>query len=211
MKMNWKVLKKPGFIIGAIVLFFIVLFFVNRSGGGSSASTTTNATGPSEALQAAALQAGTQTQLAQIAAGVQMAAIQADYAKSQDANTTGLAVAQLQAQVSTNQLAAEKAISEQTIAAQVHGMDLQYQTQVANNGFALDYAKQAYDYSLATTAMNVNLQENLAQQQTKAYEFSGFQSLIAQFGNPARREALIPQLMQFAGNGNTTSSVTVSA
>jgi len=193
MKMDWKTVKKPGFIIGAIVLFFVVLWFVNRSGGGSTGTIqTSNGVDPNQ------LAAATQIQLAQIGAGVQVAAINADYAKSQDQGQVALALAQIQAASDAQNIAAQRDIAEQTIALNAHQMDLQYQESVNSNATALAYEQNSYNYALQTNAQNIAFQENLSQQQLTAYEFAGIKDVIQQFGNPARRQAYVPALVQFA-------------
>lgn len=186
MKINWKYLKRPPVIIGGIVLFFIILFVVNHSKSSSSAVVTSGGPDPNAVL-------GAQTQLAemQIQAGVASQAAQLDYAKTQLGADTTLALAQVSAALSTQQLAAQKSIADETLAMQSHQADLAYQQSINNNSFAIDYAKQAYDYSLATTAIGATLQQFLATQQLKAFEFSTVSGLIAQFGNPARRQQLI--------------------
>jgi hypothetical protein len=208
-KFNAKLFKKPSFIIGGIVLFFIVLWMINR--GSSANAAATGSTGPSENLQLAQLQAATSLQAGQIAAGVQIAGINADYAKSQDANSVALAVAQLQAGYQNNALAVQKALGEETIAAQVHNMDLNYQQSVNANNFALAYAAQAYNYSLTTNQQNIAFQENITAQNIGYNEFNTTADIIAHFGNPARREALLPELGQIIEgqpiNVNTNTNV----
>jgi hypothetical protein len=193
MKFAFKKLMKAPYLIGAVILFFLLLYFMNRGGGASSSTVTTGTTtDPNAAL---AMQLGAQVQAAQINAGVQMAAIQADYAKTQDSNSVGLAIAQLQANNTNNQTAAEKDIATATLALQAHQSDLAYEQSVNNNNFALGYAQEAYNYTLANTAMNVDLQKTLASDQLKGYEFGQEASIIANFGNPARRQDLMENLI----------------
>jgi hypothetical protein len=206
MKINWAYLKKPSVLIGAVILFFILLFMLNKGGGsGASSGQTVVNSGPTDAQVAAQ----TQLAMAQIGAGVQSAALQIDYAKSQDQNATALAVAQIQGTLQGQSLQVQREIAAQTVAAQVHGLDLQYQTAVANNSFALDYAQQQFTYGLTSQAINAGLQQNLAtlsantqlqmsQDQLEAYKFGTLTSAIGNlkksdqddtleriFGNPA--------------------------
>lgn len=151
MKLKFGLLKKPVYIIGAIVLFFIVLIVVNRRASSTSTTVAANS-GPSDA----AIAAGANLQMAQIGAGVQIAGINADLAKTQGGNDIALAIAQLQAGNSNNQITAEEQIAAANLAMQTHGLDLNYAQSVQNNQFALDYAREAYNYSLAGQAMSLD-------------------------------------------------------
>jgi hypothetical protein len=186
MKINWQFLKKPSVIIGAIILFFILLFLLNKGSGASGGTQVVNA-GPDPAQVAA------QMQLAgmQISAGIQGQAIQADYAKSQDANQTQIALATIAAAANTQSLAVQQAIAAQTISAQTHGLDLQYQTALANNNFALDYAQQQFNYGLASSAINANLQAHMADNQLDAYKFGSALAVIPTLKKGDRDNALI--------------------
>lgn len=190
MKVNWAYLKKPSVLIGAVVLFFILLFLLNRSGGSASSGQTVVNQGPSDAQVAAQ----TQLALATISAGLQGQAIQVDYAKSQNSNETQIALATMAAALQTQDTAAQRDIAAQTVAAQVHGLDLQYQTALANNNFALDYAQQQFNYGIATTAINANLQAGLSKDQLTAYGFNVAGGAIAS-AKSGDRDQLTAQLI----------------
>jgi hypothetical protein len=174
MKVNWAYLKKPSVIIGAVVLFFILLFLLNRNGGSASSGQTVVNTGPTDAQAAAQ----TQLALAQISAGLQGQAIQLDYAKSQDANDTQLALATIAAAAQNQSLAVQQEIANRTIDAQTHGLDLQYQTAVANNNFALDYAQQQFAYGIASQSITANTQMQMSADQLRALQMSTNASIV---------------------------------
>jgi hypothetical protein len=167
MKIHWQFLKKPSVIIGAVILFFIILFMLNRGGSASNGTQVVNA-GPSDA----AVAAQTQLAIAQMSSGLQGQAIQADYAKSRDSNDTQLALATIAAAVQGQTLAVQGAIAQQTVAAQVHGLDLQYQTALAQNNFALNYAAEQFNYGLASSAINANLQAHMADLQASSFNLA---------------------------------------
>jgi hypothetical protein len=172
MKVNWSYLKKPSVIIGAIVLFFVILFLMNRSA--SSATTTAVSTGPSDAQVAAQ----TQLAMAQIGAGVQGQSFQVDYAKAQDANQTSIALATIAAASDAANTAAQQAIASQTVAAQVHGLDLQYQTSIANNNAQIAAMQVQANYGLASAAINANTTIQLSADQLKAYGYGAITQAI---------------------------------
>lgn len=93
-KFSFRVFKKGKpiyWVIGAVVIF--VLFYLMFNKGGSSSTTSggvvVQSTGPSEAMQAAALQASTVMQSAQLSANVEAARIAAE----RDASGLGAQVA----------------------------------------------------------------------------------------------------------------------
>lgn len=167
MKIHWQFLKKPSVMIGAIILFFILLFMLNRGGSSASSGQVVNA-GPTDAQVAA------QTQLAMATMGSQLQgqALQVDYNKSVDSNQTQLALATIAAAAQGQSLAVQEAIAAQTIAAQTHGLDLQYQTALANNNFALNYAQEQFNYGLASSAINANLQAHMADLQASSFNLA---------------------------------------
>lgn len=202
MKINWKFMKKPSVIIGAIVLFFILLFLLNRGGSSSSSGQTVVNTGPSDAQ----VNAQTQLAMAQISAGLQGSAIQLDYAKSQNANETGLALAQIAAAVQGQQTAAQEAIAAQTVAAQVHGLDLQYQTGVQNNQFALNYANAQFGYGLASQAITANTQLEMSRDQLLAYKMQTDAGLVTSLAG-RNKYSSIALPAYFAASANITNQI----
>lgn len=161
MKIHWQVIKKPSFIIGAIVLFFVLLFFLNRSGASANGSAAVQ--GPSTDPAAA------QLAMAQIQAGVAGQGISADIAKAQDQDQTAIALATIAAASSAQQTAAQQAIAAQTIAVQAHGLDLQYQSNIVNNQAQIDAMAINANSVLAQTVVNANLQSHLADLQSSSF------------------------------------------
>lgn len=215
MKINWKIVKKPSFIVGAIVLFFVILWLMNRHASTSSSTTSGIVTAPT--VDPNQLAADTQIQLAEISAGVANAQTAGQVAQINAAGNVQVALAQIaaatqnqQTQVSaalgSQQIAAQAATDQANIALQAHAIDATTAQNASNNQFQLDYAKETYDYGLQTQEVNASLQQTLAANQLQAYEFSGLVSTVQQFGNPARREALFPQLAQFASTAPATVS-----
>ena len=195
MKINWAYLKKPSVLIGAVILFFILLFLLNKGGSSSSSGQTVVTTGPSDAQVAAQ----TQMAMAQLSAGLQGQALAIDYEKAHDANATQLALAQLALTGQNQSLAVQQSIAQQTIAAQTHGLDLQYQTALANNNFALDYAQQQFTYGLASQTITANLQAEMSAQQFAAFKFGTIAQLAANAGHdgiPGSGNRYISQLSQ---------------
>jgi hypothetical protein len=164
MKIHWQILKKPSVIVGAVILFFIILFVLNRHSGSAAQSQVVNQ-GPDPATVAA----NAQLAMAQLSAGVQGQAIQADYAKSQDTNSTQIALATIAAAANAQQTAAQEAIAAQTVAAQVHGLDLQYQSNITNNQAQLDAMALQGNFGLASQALSSQLTSHLAELQANSF------------------------------------------
>lgn len=168
-------MKKPSVIVGAVILFFVLLFLLNRGGGSSNASGQTVVNqGPTDAQVASQ----TQLALAQISAGLSGQAISLDYAKSQDVNQTQLALATIAAGAQGQSLAVQQEIADRTVDAQTHGLDLQYQTAIANNNFALGYANQQFQYGLASQSITAHTQEQMSQDQLTAFQMSTNANLV---------------------------------
>lgn len=190
MKINWRYLKKPSVIIGAIVLFFILLFLLNRSASASTSGTTTVSTGPSDAE----LAAQSQYAIAQLGASVQGQSIQAGLASQQDQDQTQIALATIAAAVSNAQTAAQQAIATQTVDAQVHGLDLQYQTAIANNNAQIKAMQVAAGSTIAQAAINANLQAALSANQLAAFKAQSMAMAIGS-ANPGDRDQLTAQFI----------------
>lgn len=184
-KFSWGYVKENPVMFGIIFLVFGLLLWVliNRGASGGSGSTTYVASGPSEALQAANLQAGTQVQLAQIQAGTanNAAAFQLEALSTQIEGQ--LAVTALEAQFRTLELAANERLTElqtnASLAALTAQLTTQRQMSADANSFALDYARAANDAAVSTVMINAALQRDLGAQQTEAYK-AGLQTSILQ-------------------------------
>lgn len=110
---NFYTKNKPLFIGGAVLVGGVILFFVLRGGGGAAASTGGGPSGPSEALQAANLQASTQLQ------GQQMA-VQGE-----------IALATLAAQSRAQEMQLQMLGLQQQTAAQLQLADIQSERELA--------------------------------------------------------------------------------
>jgi hypothetical protein len=182
---SWEYVKKNPVMFGVIFVVFGLLLWllINRGASGGSGSTTYVASGPSEALQAANLQAGTQIQLAQISANSanNQAAFQLEALSQQIEGQS--AIAALEMQFRTLELAASERMTALQTNASLAALQAQLNTQAAmtesNNAFALDYAKTAQDAAVATVAINAALQRDLSAQQLQAYE-SGLRTSVLQ-------------------------------
>lgn len=201
MKVKWSYLKKPSVIIGAVVLFFILLFMLNK-GGSASKSTQVVNTGPSDAQVAAQTQMG----MAQLSAGLQGQALQVDYAKAQDSNATQIALATMAAALQGQSLAVQRDIAAQTVAAQVHGLDLNYQTSLANNDFALKYAQEQYDYGITSQAINANTTLQLSAQQLQAFKLSTDAMLVTSLVGHNHYSSIALPAFFSAQNGSGTAN-----
>lgn len=182
-RFSWDYVRKNPVMFGAIFIVFGLLLwlFLNRGAGGGS--TTYVASGTSEALQAANLQAGTAIQLKQIDAQVanNAAAIQLEALASQIEGQMGMAALELQYR--TLELAASERMSELQTSASLAALTAQLNTQASmsadNNAFALEYARSANDAAIATVAIGAALQRDLGAQQLQAYE-SGLRTSVLQ-------------------------------
>lgn len=185
-KFSWEYVKNNPVMFGVIFVVFGLLLWVliNRgASGGGSGSTTYVASGPSEALQAANLQAGTQIQLAQISANSanNQAAFQLEALSQQIEGQS--AIAALEMQFRTLELAASERMSALQTNASLAALQAQLNTQAAmtesNNAFALDYARAANEAAVTTVAIGAALQRDLGAQQLQAYE-SGLRTSVLQ-------------------------------
>jgi hypothetical protein len=186
MRMNWKILKNPKFIVGGLVLFVVVLWMVNRSGGGGSTVVQAGNSAPADNTLA----------LAQIQAAMAGNQTAAAFAAIQDQDQTQIALATIAAAAHAGEISATAniaalgiaeqgheaelaaALSSVGIAAQSHAADLQYQTNVATITAAVQTAQMAYDSANYTVATNAALQVHLSDNQLQAYEFGTAASII---------------------------------
>lgn len=230
MKMNWKYIKNPKFLIGAFVLFFVVLWLVNRSGGST-------ASGVIQANPAPTVAQDNTLALAQIQAAMSGNQIAAAFAANQDNNQTSIALATIAAAAHAGEISATAniaalgiaeqgheaelaaALSNVGIQAQVHAADLQYQTNIATITAAVNTAQMAYDsanytaqlaynsanYSIAT---NAALQTHLSDNQLTAYEFGTAASIIPSLKAGDRDNAYYAFIEGYAPNApNLTQAI----
>jgi hypothetical protein len=174
-KFSFAYVKSNPVMFGVIFVVFGLLLWMLLNKGHSSGSTQYVASGPSEALQATALQAGTQVQLAQIgnAQATQMGAIQLEALSRQLEGQQNLAV--LETQFHTLELASNERMGDKQIEASLGALQAQLNNNLAttesNNGFMVDYARVAADSATNQIAINASLQRAMSQDQLEAYEY----------------------------------------
>ena len=175
-KFSFEYVKKNPVMFGVIfVVFGLLLWVLINRGGGASGSTQYVSSGPSEALQGAQLQAGTQVQLAQIQAQTQNAggAFQLEALTRQLDNQAMLAGVEMQYRVL--ELGASERLTELQTGASLAALTAQLSANrdmaADNNAFALGYAKQANDAAVQTVFINSMLQRELGSQQLEAYKY----------------------------------------
>lgn len=166
-KLNLQVFKKgkPIFwIIGGVVVFVVFYLMFNKGSGGASTGTTTvMQSGPSEALQAASLQASTAIQAAQISANVEATKIGAE----RDANV-------LAAQVALAQLSSGEHVALEQLEADRAAMELNASTNLLVNEQNLNYGLETARLAANTELGRKQIDANLLTQQlaTNAAMFS---------------------------------------
>lgn len=129
--------KARPFLIGGVVLIGGLVIFMMMRGGGGSQTVQAGASGPSEALQAAQLQATTQLAIAQLGANQQATQTAAElqafmYGKDAD---TELALLQTDraAAIQLAGVAAQQAIAMEGQYTQQYGLEVQKQIALSNN------------------------------------------------------------------------------
>jgi hypothetical protein len=174
-KFSTTYVKQNPVMFGVIFVVFglLVWMMLNRGSGGGSTSVVQ--TGPSEALQAAQLQAGTQVQLAQIGAAQSnnAGAIQLEALSRQIEGQQSLAL--LETQFHTIELGANERMADNQVTASLTALQAQLNnslaTTEANNSFALGYAKNATDSAVQMTAINAMLQRSMSADQLEAFKY----------------------------------------
>jgi hypothetical protein len=183
MRFSLSYVKSNPVLFGGIVVVFGLMFWLlmNKGAAGSSAPTYVSS-GPSEALQVAQLQAGTQVQLAGISAQSANAqgAMQLEALSRQIEGQIGMA--QLEAQYQTLALGVESQLSKLQIDASLAALNSQMANNLAiteeNNSFQIGYAKVAYDAAEAQAFMGAALQRDLAVMQADAYKQSNLLAIL---------------------------------
>jgi hypothetical protein len=173
MKFNFEYVKKNPLMFGAIFVVFGLFLWLalNRGSGGT---TEYVATGPSEALQAANLQAATAIQGQQIQASSQnaIAAYQLEAMSRQIEGDQSLAI--LEVQYKTLELAATERMTQGQTEASLLALQAQLNNSLSlaneNNSFMVDYAKVAADSAMQTVAINAALQRAMSADQLEAYK-----------------------------------------
>lgn len=155
-KISLRVFKKgkPIFwIIGAVIVFVVFYMLFNRGSGAAASSgggVTVQQTGPSEAMQAASIQAATAIQGAQIAAGIELARVQATRDQ-----------AALAGQVALAQLGSGEKVALATLDADREAAVLNAQTNLlindANLSYGLETARIAGETATALRAMEIGV------------------------------------------------------
>jgi len=213
-KFNLEYVKKNPVMFGAIFVVFGLLFWVLISRGSGSGSTQVIQTGPSENLQAAAMQTGAALQAKQIeAASAQaMGAYQLEALSRQIEGQYSIAI--LEAQYRTAELAASERMGELQTTASLAALQSQLNAQTqaieSNNQFMVDYARVAADSATMNSAINAALQRDLSAQQLDAYKYgldtsikNTALSLVSSLKKKNRDEALTALGSSFTGTPNT--------
>lgn len=162
--------KSPWILGGLIIVGGIVVFAIARNMGGGGSSVEYVQSGPSEALQAAQLQANTalmgqqyqaqaQIGLATIQAQAQATEVAAQLAAQKALYETQLAVADL-----TSGRELQAILSQNQSAASIQAMQIQSQQQMFNAQLQSDYNRDALaaEAMTAQASLNAQLQTNLA-------------------------------------------------
>lgn len=204
-KLNLAVFKqgKPIYwIVGAVVVFVLFYLMLNK-GGSSSGATSYVATGPSEAMQAQALQAGTAIQGAQIAANIEALRIQA-----------GRETALAGATVASEQLASGERVAMAQLSHDTALANLNAQANMLINEQNIEYgietARLAADTQLGLRALDIGLLQTQLETQAHMFQTQSTnliaQSLIGQVGNLKKKnrdEALAYLASASLGTPNT--------
>lgn len=213
-KFSLSYVKKNPVMFGAIFVVFGLVFWLLMNRGASSGSTQYVSSGPSEALQAAQLQAG--------------AAIQAKQIDAQVANTAGAiqlealsqqlegqaAIATMELQYRTLELGANERLSElqttASLAALQSQLNAQAQMSADNNAFAIGYARVAAESAVTQLAIGAALQRDLSAQQLEAFKYGTdasikqtVLSMIPSLKKKDRDNALTSIASGYAGVPNT--------
>jgi hypothetical protein len=206
MRFNVAYVKQHPAMFGTIfVVFGLLLWLMLNKGHASSGGGQYVTTGPSEALQAANLQAGTALQLKQLdlAGAAQSGQMQLAALTAQINGQEQMANMQMQyqfAELAANSALGSKQIDASLIALQAQ-LDNQLETTNSNNQFMVDYAKVAADNATAQVMINANLQATLGAQsvdlqkqlsadQLKAYTVGSLASVIPSLSKSDRDNTL---------------------
>ena len=180
--------KNPVMFGGIIIVFGLLLWLLmsGRGGGAASGGGTVVSSGPSEALQAQAMQvnAGVQTATLQANAALQSKQIEAAMSQQRGAlelealtrNIEGQEnLALMQQQYMIAELESNRALSSEQTAASLAALQTQMSYSLAqtesNNQAMIDYASVAADSATTQLAINAALQRDLSSQQLEAYKY----------------------------------------
>jgi len=200
MKINWKYLKNPKIIIGAVILFLVVLWMLNRGAGASpSGSNVVTNSGPTDAQVAAQ----TQLAMAGIAASVANNQTVAGLQAIQEQGDIAIALKTIDANTASQVTAAQQYIAAMGIAAQSHAADLSYAMGVSNNELAFNTAKMAYDSANYSTAVNAGLTAQLSHDQLVAYQTGTLANLASTLKPGQKDQAFAELTYSITGSGGT--------
>jgi plastocyanin len=203
MKLNLRVFKqgKPIYwIVGAVFLFIVFYLVLNKKPASDTTGTTSYvSTGPSEALQAQAMQINAGITTAQIGASVQVQQLQEQQSEANYALTAALAQVSAGQTVSLAGIDAQKAADAENAAANI-------QINQDNNSYGLETARVASQTQIGLAQISADTVTH--QLDTNAAMFAEqsknlvAQSLIASIANfKHKNEALdtiVPLLDNFA-------------
>lgn len=183
MKFSVEYVKQHPVMFGTIfVVFGLLVYLMLNKGAGAATQVVT--TGPSEALQAAQLQAGAAIQAKQIDAAVASQSAQANLAAITAQINGQETIANMQMQYQMAQLAASSALGSKQIDASLLALQAQLDNNLeltnSNNSFMVDYAKVAADSAVQQVAINAALQQSLSADQLQAYKTGALLSAVSQ-------------------------------
>lgn len=185
-KINVAYVKQHPFMFGTIFLVFgVFLWMLLNRGESSSASgggTTVVNPGPSDAqvmagvaLQQAQIDSSTQMGLAHMASDTQIGLAQLEIAAHHDDNSAQRDLAAMALTAQMAEIQASYNLGKGQLEASVASLGMQLSNNLAitqsNNGFMLDYARQANDAATAQLMIGANLQATLGAQALDGYKY----------------------------------------
>jgi hypothetical protein len=169
--------KQHPYITGSLVVGLIVLYIVLR---GNQSQQQITSTGPSEALQAANLQAQTQQNLASTAVSAQDSQLNAAIAAKQIDAATSLANIQAQSQVALTNLADTKDVQSQQITAQQDVATQQVNAALQESQFQSIAQQKDAELQAAVAGAQIGAQQALGEQQVQAQvQIAGIQADVS--------------------------------
>lgn len=163
---------RPFIIGGGVLLLGVVLFSLVRGASGAQSAATSSG-GPSEALQAAALSANTQTSIAQIQANSQANGVAAQLAAALDSSAHDISLANIAAgshgqdvdaslQLGMAQLSAQQNIAALTAHTADLGIESQAGVQIAGINAQTLVAQSQFDFLSTQSQLNAARDVDLA-------------------------------------------------
>lgn len=173
--------KEHPYITGSLLVGVIVLYIVLRNSGTAAQSTQVVQSGPSDALQAADLQAQVQQQGIQAASNAQT-----------DQLNAALAAKSIDAAVSTAQTQAQKDVASQQITAQQDVATQQINAQLQESQFGAISADKVTAAQVAIAGIQAGAQQSVAEAQINGQvQIAGIQADVQKLGITDQLAALL--------------------